>query len=191
MASSPKHITWALKSRMPTLEDEMSISSVLVQNSRESGRGIDLPDKRKEEIAAAAERFGFLLSGAMSFRRQLIRQASVSNARYWSSKMQMGSAKEANNHADMFVELVAAFLSLKGIEFVTESMLQQAGSSNTPDFHIPTGCVVNGKLVYWIDCKTFYGAATIASDRKQPAGKLLATARRYNSQFGPGYVMLS
>jgi len=185
-ASLQRSLSWALKPRMPSKEDEMSIASVLVKSAQEAGRGIDLPDARKEEITVAAEQFGFLLSGAMSFRRQLIRQALKSDSRYWSSTMQMGNPADANKYAAMFEELVAVFLRSAGIEFVTEQTLKRARSPNTPDFYVPAGCVINDRLVYWIDCKTYYGAATIARDSSQPVGKLRATSLRYTLQFGPG-----
>lgn len=179
-------LSWPLKSRMPTVADEEAIVSTLIENAKENGRGVDLPVARQEKIAAAAECLGFLLSGAMSYRRQLIRQASRSDAHYWSKNMQMGDATKANEYSAMFEDLVATFLHSSGVIFQSEKELKLMGSQNTPDFFIPDGCLINNTLVYWIDCKTFYGAATLAGDSKQPIGKLLPTAERYNSQFGEG-----
>jgi hypothetical protein len=175
---------------MPTVEDERSIVEALIKSPQENGRGIDLPDARKEEITAYADRLGFLLSAAMSLRRQLIRQAANSDRRFWSKPLQMGDPNEANNYSAMFEDLVAAFLKSSGVTtFLTERDLFQQGYRNTPDFFIPQGCFINGKLIYWIDCKTFYGAAMLAHNTNQPVGKLLSTAQRYNSHFGYGYCM--
>lgn len=183
-------LTWEL-GHLPSLESETFFETILVKNRNEAGRGIHLPHERQKEIADWAKLLGFTTCGAMSLRRQLIRQMSCSDAKFWSSK-NMGNERAANEHSKRFEAIVGDFLISSGVAFETEDDLKFYGCRNTPDFHIPAGCSINGTVVYWIDCKTFYGAASIAKDKKQPVGKLQAQAKRYNDVFGPGcFVFLN
>jgi hypothetical protein len=177
-------ISW-ISSPPPSIVSERLLTTILIKSVSETGRGVDLPEFRQREIKEAAEGLGFFFPGAMSLRRQLIRQQTASEHEYWNTR-DMGNSAAAQLHASRFEAAVACFLRSSGVTFLVEAELKSLGSSNTPDFYIPGGCLINETAVFWIDCKTFYGAAIIAGDCKQPVGKLRATALRYNEAFGSG-----
>jgi len=76
-------------------------------------------------------------------------------------------SKDTNNNSSIkfkekFEEL---FLSGRGIHYVIQEDLRNS-SYNTriakPSFWFPRGIMVNGKLAYWVDCRTTYGSNKIA-----------------------------
>merc|ERR1719317_1123541 len=76
-------------------------------------------------------------------------------------------SKDTNNNSSIkfkekFEEL---FLSGHGIHYVIQEDLRNS-SYNTriakPSFWFPRGIMVNGKLAYWVDCRTTYGSNKIA-----------------------------
>jgi len=76
-------------------------------------------------------------------------------------------SKDFNNHKsinfkEQFEEL---FLSGRGIHYVTQDDLRNS-SYNTriakPSFWFPRGILINGKLAYWVDCRSAYGSNHIA-----------------------------
>jgi len=71
-----------------------------------------------------------------------------------------------NNKSISFKEqFEALFLSGRGIHYVTQDDLRNS-SYNTriakPSFWFPRGIMVNGKLAYWVDCRSAYGSNHIA-----------------------------
>jgi len=66
------------------------------------------------------------------------------------------------NFKEQFEEL---FLAGRGIHYVTQDDLRNS-SYNTriakPSFWFPRGIMVNGKLAYWVDCRSAYGSNHIA-----------------------------
>lgn len=51
----------------------------------------------------------------------------------------------------------------------------------TPDLYFPNGVIINGKKLYWIDAKNFYGA-----DTNNIRSGLKKQAKRYNQLYGQG-----
>ena len=54
----------------------------------------------------------------------------------------------------------------------------------TPDIYFPKGIKINGRKIFWIDAKNFYGA-NISNIR----GGLKKQVKRYNQLYGPGAVI--
>jgi hypothetical protein len=177
-------VRWPV-SKTPSLDDEIAMQRVLVLSKTESGRGRDLPLERTTAIASEGAKFGFTISGAMSLRRQLIRQLAP---RSFFKSRNMGSNEGAREHAEQFEIRVAKFLEAQGVKFMSEKELRDSGHSSTPDFLLLGPVEINGTSVSWIDCKTFYGSSMLArsKDKQLPVTKLGSQAARYNTSFGNG-----
>lgn len=46
-----------------------------------------------------------------------------------------------------------------GVSYMGEAALQEMGSKVTPDVVLLDDCYIDGQLVRWIDCKSYYGSA--------------------------------
>lgn len=190
-------VDWPVRLPQPTLQDERELESVLVLNKYERGRGIELPMERQERIAMEASHRGFTLNGALSFRRQLIRKVAPSGGSFFNDRS-MGDPRQAQVHANNFEKLVEAYLrrfiySQCGEEFnflLTEVQLKAQGMQITPDIVFPERNVqINGATVNWIDCKTYFGAASLANTPYLAIGKLKQQCEKYTQNFGPGAVV--
>ena len=177
-------LTWPAASR-PPLAAEGALRPLLILNAAESGRGRDLPPHRRQAIEAAGAPFGLALPAALSLRRQMLRADALAGGRnFYSSQSNMGDEAGAKAHADAFEAVVANFLTSQACAFETEEQAKARGARNTPDFRL--NAVLNGLPCGWLDCKTYFAAASLASNVGLPIGKLSAQAARYNAEFGPG-----
>jgi len=177
---------WPLH-QCPSSAEERQLKQYLVLSPSESGRGIDLPHIRRAVIRLEAEKRSFNYCGAMSYRRQLIRQLTTSAHEYL-EKRSMGSNSEAENHATRFEVICHSYLQDRSIHVMTQDDLTQAGLASTPDFYFPRGVSINGQLVHWLDCKTFYGSSTLAG-RCFVYKKVSRQISRYTAAFGRGAVL--
>jgi hypothetical protein len=163
----------------------------LILNQNEKGRGTDLPTARRDLIAEEGRNRGFTIQGAMSLRRQFIRE--LAGKRFFDREM--GSEQGAQEHALDFEALTADYLTTQGISFVTERQLLDHGVRSTPDFVLVEKITINGKPVAWIDCKTFYGSSLLVQSKKGrdlPIQKLRSQAMRYIAEYGNGaFLFLS
>jgi hypothetical protein len=183
---------WPLNTQ-PSMADEAFMKRLLVLSDHEQGRMMELPTERQHQIEQAAVARGFLLPGAYSLRRQLIRKTTGGGSRYF-GKHNMGCPTAANDHAENFERQLEVWLRkvAPGAPYRTEQQLKQAGSRFTPDFLFPGGVRINGSLVHWLDCKTYYGSSLLAQTKSVPVGKLKDQAARYFESFGPGaFVFLN
>lgn len=176
-------IEWDNGSQLPSRISELEMREYLVISDNESGRGKDLPLERRQIIGREGQLRGFTIYAAMSLRRQFLRKMTHGHSNIFYS-LDMGNPSKANDHADKFERLVAAYLQEKEIPFLTEGDLRMAGSSHTPDFLLLSKSIrINNKRVRWIDCKTYYGSSALCTDKKLPIGKLIAQSERYNAAF--------
>lgn len=184
--STPPAIDWTLN-HQPSLADEQFMYPLLVLSDHEQGRYIELPTERQHIIDQAARARGFTLTGAYSLRRQFIRKITGGGSLYH-NKHNMGSASGANDHAENFERKLELWLNAiaPDARYYTEQQLKQSGSPLTPDFSFPDGVLINGSLVYWLDCKTYYGSSLLAKSKSLPVGKLKEQAERYCQHFGSG-----
>lgn len=186
----PAHLTWELGFH-PGYQAELELKQFLVCSPNESGRGTDLPDSRIEAIRLESVARGFTFTAAMSLRRQLIRQLSLDRpggAFFYSQKM--GDPAGMQEYATDFEKLTEEYLSIHlSVPFRTQQELAAAGNVLTPDIYIPGGCMINGQQVCWIDCKTYYGASSLAPDERLPVGKLRHQCDLYYEAFGPGALL--
>lgn len=182
--SSMVSISWGLGSN-PTYKDEMDMKHVLIRSPYESGRGFDLPLIRQHEIEEQALMRGFTITGAMSLRRQFIRAMSYGGS--FHSERSMGSASDSNSHAENFERAVEKFLrSHSDLTVVVESSLKKVGLTRTPDFLFPHGCIINGRMVNWLDCKTYFGSSALACNPKLAIGKIRNQFEKYFQVYGAG-----
>ena len=78
-----------------------------------------------------------------------------------------------------------------GINSTTTWQLRDRGQrSGTPDFLLSGNVLINGSVVSWIDCKTFYGSSLLIDSGKKgkfcAVNKLHQQASFYTTSFGPG-----
>jgi hypothetical protein len=173
-------LAWPQSTRSPS-SSELALRSILIIDSNESGRGIDLPSERIDTIRIAATAVGFSLHAAFSLRRGMLREMSKSSDIY--AEYALGSESAAFEHAQNFEKVIQLYLTAAGVSFETEVQLKERGSRATPDFRI--NAKINGIHIHWIDCKTYYCSSTL-KDSRLPVNKLSAQAQRYNTEFGPG-----
>lgn len=179
-------IQWPLH-HCPSSAEELQLKPYLVLSPRESGRGINLPHIRRAVIRVEAERRSFNYCGAMSYRRQLIRQLTKSSHEYLGQR-NMGSNSGAEDHATRFEVICHSYLRDRSIFVMTQDDLKQAGVASTPDFYFPRGLLINGQLVHWLDCKTFYGSSSLA-ERCFVYKKVSSQISRYTTAYGRGAVL--
>ena len=190
-----RQISWDLSFPKACFQDELDIKRFLILNRHESGRGCELPTQRQELIEREALARGFSLTGALSLRRQYIRQA----ARGRFDSRDMGDNQQAKAHADSFERATELFLRQQceqqclSAEILTEEDLKSQGMQLTPDFVFANdGICINGKTVYWLDCKTYYGSSSLVNLSYLPIGKLKKQTDKYCEAFGPGaFVFLN
>lgn len=161
----------------------------------EAGRGIDLSlERRSAIIAAGAAAGGFSLRSALSLRRMLIRQATGGGGAFFGAH-NMGDPAGAKAHADGFERVLATYLRHAGAVVIEEAALVAVGAGATPDVVMTPPVRINGAVVTWLDCKTYYAAsscACAAATPGLPAAKLRAQAEKYRATFGPGgFVFLN
>ena len=185
--SSSTTFHWDL-SFHPSYTSELQLKPSLILTKFENGRAHELPQERIDFIEKVATEHGFTFTAVMSLRRQYIRQVSLDspgNAFFYSHKM--GNPTDINDYAFQFEMITELFLKeyLK-VPTVMEKELKLQGYTETPDFVIPGGCSINGQMVYWIDCKTYYGSSSLAPDERLPVGSLRFQCSKYYDVFGPG-----
>ena len=171
----------------PSSAEELQLKPYLILSPKESGRGIHLSHIRRSVIRVEAERRSFNYCGAMSYRRQLIRQLTTSSHEYLGQR-NMGSNSEAENHATRFEVICHSYLRDRSIFVMTQDDLKQTGVTSTPDFYFPRGVVINGQIVNWLDCKTFYGSSSLA-ERCFVYKKVSRQISKYTAAYGRGAVL--
>ena len=169
---------------LPTWQGENELVPYLIISRDECGRGIDLPPDRYSKIEKEAVSRGFTIQGAFSLRRQLLREMALRRHQTFYEGLDMGDPRQANLHAARFENLVQQHLERMEVPHLREEQLRARGSKNTPDFLLlGTSISINGRLVRWIDCKTYFGTSVLATNGKLPIGKLLQQSERYNRAF--------
>ena len=90
-------------------------------------------------------------------------------------------------HACQFEDVLELFFEEKDVKFKTEADLIEEQTKltgapfATPDLYFPQGVRINGKILYWIDAKSYYGGNVSyirASINKQ--------SKKYQQYFGDG-----
>jgi len=190
------NIPWPMLYPKPTANDEMEMEKYLVLSRHESGRGIELPVERQQIIEQQAYNRGFLLTGALSLRRQLIRKVCKGSGSFFNSR-NMGDNEQAKIHASNFELATESYirqqlerLRLDSSDLMTEADLKALNLPLTPDFVFRDDNIqINGVTVKWIDCKTYYGASSLVNLTYLPIGKLRQQCEKYMNAFGPGAVV--
>lgn len=95
----------------------------------------------------------------------------------------------AQAYSETVEDIVRRFLNENGIEFLDQAAQQDLHGRGvlTPDFLLTSPVRINGKVVHWIEVKTFYAAGSITS-KKVPLGKIPAKMKKYFEQYGFGAV---
>ena len=150
----------------------------------ETGRGIDLPQERQDEIEAEARRRGMTKPQAMSLRRHYIKinQYREKGCMMSVDAMGIGSEAEQMNYSLSIEDSVASTLDRLGIAYTHNSP-----SVPGPDFVFVDNVTLNGMEVRWIEVKTFYGCNTLKS-KKLAVGKIPDLAQRDHATYGPGCI---
>lgn len=157
----------------------------------EFGRGRDLPVDRLSEIDAACAQHMMTRHQALSLRRQLLR-AQPNGMRRVNQSPLMGDAQGQQTYARIFEQAVEKYLRAQDVAFVSQQQQLAEVKSGlrhrqpTPDILFTSPTTINGKNVFWLDCKVFYGTSLLASNKKIPVGKLADVAQKYSAHFGPG-----
>ena len=189
-------LEWPCNSVVASVQIERRLLSVLHRKG-ESGRGVDLPEARQEEIKALATKCGVTNYQALSLRRTLLRSFPSGNKRFGQSpgsRQAMGTEASQKDCADLFEKAIETFLKEAGAKFKTQKMQlteRRKGPRATPDFFFPEPMRVGGKLVHWIDAKNFYGSAHFADNERLPIGKVRAQTAKYVQAFGPGALVFA
>lgn len=184
-ATERSQLVWPnrLVVRSPVVQ-ETQLKSVLLR-SGEQCRGVHLPQHRQDEIEGAARLCGMTLPQALSLRRNMMKlQALKTGARASVDSLGLGDEQGQRAYAEEVEGLVGRQLARLGIQYKTEAQLDRC-TGGRPDYVFQDGVVINGRPVYWIDVKTFYGCGSLTS-QKLAVGKLPDIARRYVQAFGPG-----
>lgn len=121
----------------------------------------------------------------------------------------LGQEDDIRESARLFEEAVADCLKRQGVAFYSEDDQKRHNGRHrqtkgpapaTPDFLLKREIVIKQyykdkrrrkKVVHqgtvnWIEAKMFYGACSIQEDNVSAVGRILPTARKYVSYFGPG-----
>jgi len=97
---------------------------------------------------------------------------------------------EIHKNAEIFEDVLSAWLKGKKIRFVRQKQLEKEQKKEfgtavlTPDFLLLDSVLINGVPCHWIDCKAFYGANlqfTIKKTNKQ--------MKRYIDHWGSGAIV--
>ena len=188
-------LIWENNAILPSLEDEEVMRDLLVKSEEEGklGKLNDLDQERKEEILPMSLSLGFSLLGVASLRRQFIREIFHGDSQAFYASGNLGSPKGAQEYSRNFELTLESYLKSKAIKYLTEKEQLELGNYvNTPDFLIQTPLLINGQIVNWIDCKTFYGSSSLSTNLLLPIGKIKSQAERYTKEFGNGcFLFLS
>lgn len=196
MEAHPNVIEWPCQLKVSSVSVETALKSVVLKEA-EFGCGRDLSHPRRHEIETACIRHGMTCYQAFSFRRHLLRSQPGGMKRV-SQSSAMGSAAGQLAVATLFEEAVGTYLRDKLNLAVVDEEQQRAsgrvggGSVPTPDFLLQGSdqlVMINSRPVNWIECKVFYGSASLANDPRVPMGRLGKTVTRYNEAFGPGAIV--
>lgn len=88
----------------------------------------------------------------------------------------------------LWEEALYAYLDREEINYVSEEKLRDADMKITPDCLILDDCYINGRLVRWMDCKSFYGSGL--RENKHFINSLKKQVGKYESEFNqPGAVV--
>ena len=90
--------------------------------------------------------------------------------------------------SDLYETTVAEYLDKYNIKYITQEKLVKRQTKKygrpviTPDFLFKKGIIINGRKVYWIDAKNYYGCEgfLLYKAKKQ--------ADKYHKKFGPGAI---
>ena len=90
--------------------------------------------------------------------------------------------------SDLYETTVAQYLDKYNIKYITQEKLVKRQTKKygrpviTPDFLFKKGIIINGRKVYWIDAKNYYGCEgfLLYKAKKQ--------ADKYHKKFGPGAI---
>ena len=200
-AAETRLLVWETHEQAQTRRtSEEAVLRLLYKGEEEFGLSRQFSNSRKEEIRKACRRAGIPLLQALSLRRSYMKKA---NPRRTMPDMGLGSYKNIQAAASLFEDALINFLRRKRIPFYSEQAQRdhfrahskgRGGSPPTPDILLRKEIRVHkqhdtsGKeyCVCWIDAKMFYGASLIEPDDYSAVGRLLQTARKYVSCYGPG-----
>ena len=178
---------------------EEAVLPFLYQGENEFGMSRQFSKSRKETIRKACLEAGIPLLQALSLRRSYMRKEKKRSM----PEMRLGSYKNIQASASLFEDALVDFLRRNRVPFYSEQeqrdyhRAQTNGQGKTPpnpdvllrqEIRVRKQHDVPGKdhCVCWMDAKMFYGASVIDSDNYSAVGRLLQTARKYVSLFGPG-----
>ena len=194
-------LVWKTYERTQTRRaSEEAVLPWLYRGKEEFGLSRHFSNSRKEKIRKACYQAGIPLLQALSLRRSYMRKANRGRSM---PDMGLGSYKNIQSAASLFEDALVDFLRRRRIPFYSEkeqrdySRVQSNGRGKTP----PTPDVLlrqeirirkqhdtswKEHCVCWMDAKMFYGASSIETDDYSTVGRLMETARKYVSLFGPG-----
>ena len=179
MAFQPVCLTWP---RIHVVHgDEKTLYAYLLRPG-ETGRGIDLPQERQDEIRERAKEIGMSLPQALSLRRNKIKINSYrANGGKMNSVEDVGLGTEAGQmeFAQDFKGKVALVLDRLEITYTRPV--------KGPDFILTDPIMINGHTAKWIEAKCFYGCASLSS-KKLGVGRIPDIAKRYQNEYGPGCI---
>jgi len=147
----------------------------------ETGRGVDLPQERQDEIKARAQEIGMTLEQALSLRRAKMKLREYRKGGGKKSVEEVGLGTEVGQriYAEEFEEKVAATLDRLGIAYTRPA--------KGPDFILTEAFTINGHVAKWIEVKCFYACASLTS-KTLGVGQIPDTAKRYKNEYGPGCI---
>jgi hypothetical protein len=107
-----------------------------------------------------------------------------------SDVVSMVNQVEIHKNAEIFEDVLSAWLEKKGIRFVRQKQLETEQKEEfgspvlTPDFLLLDSVIIDGISCHWIDCKAFYGCNlqfSIKKTKKQMT--------RYINHWGSGAIV--
>jgi hypothetical protein len=197
---------WCALTPVPLQAEEDAVKILIHWGKSERGMMKDQPSFRLQQVTRMCRRNGMQLSQALSLRRQHMQKMHYLNI----EKLGLGTENDVKAAADCFEEAVESTLRKLNIPIWTEKEQRlhfknlniRGPSPPTPDFIFRNKVIlrkssgsganrhiVDELVIHWIEVKMFYGASTIPNDNRSAVGKLLKTAKKYNTAYGPGALL--
>jgi hypothetical protein len=179
---------------VPLHVEEEILQQVLHYGKKERGMMKDQSRKRIQHIRRHCQRLGVSILQACSLRRHhvLINNPGLLNQH---ESLGLGSDRDIRAASSAFEDCVSSHLRKNRVRFWTESRQKQMRVSPTPDFLLQEVVMVHWRgethEVGWVEAKMFYGASTIPPDGRSAVGRILETAEKYHTAFGPGAMVFS
>ena len=204
---------------VPLEVEEAMIEVLVRWKKKERGMFKNQPDFRLDQLKKKLRQNGgqMLLSQALSLRRHHMKLLNPGCPMSKLGLGQEGDIRECARLFEKSVEdfLVGKGILLWTEEQQKEDFRKRAKNGellqHTPDFLVPHGgflhirktlnnvdnqCgsevgtrVLEEKSIRWLEVKMFYGASTIPHGSKGAVGSIMATAKRYLKEFGPGAIL--